>query len=214
MKLAFVSKNRKNQLVENPDAVICQGGDGTLLLAERLYPGIPKILVTDSPTCQKGVEIYLEKAKEKILNQEFEIIEHPKLECTVNQKQKLVCFNDFIIRNDFPTHAIRFDLEVNEKKYLNLIGDGLVIATPFGSTAYYNSITRKPFAKGIGIAFNNLTKHQDHLVLDENSVIKIKLNRKTAHLVADNNPQFIQIKENDVLEIKKAQETVKLIKIK
>lgn len=212
MKLAFVFKNQK-QFVENPDAVICQGGDGTLLLAERLYPSIPKILVKDSPTCQKGVNLPLETVKQKILDREFEIIEYPKLECSVNQKQKLVCFNDFIIRNDFPTHAIRFDLEVNQKKYQNLIGDGLVVATPFGSTAYYNSITRKPFEKGLGLAFNNLTQYQDHLVLDENAVIRIKINRKTAHLVADNNPDFIQLKENDLVEIKKAKETAKLIRL-
>lgn len=213
MKIAFVFKNQKMVVVENPEAVICQGGDGTLLLAERTYPGVPKILVKDSPTCQKGVDLPWDKVKEKILNQEFEIEEYLKLECLVNQKRRLICFNDLIVRNDFPTHAIRFDLQVGEKKYENLIGDGLVIATPFGSTAYYNSITRKPFDKGIGIAFNNLTKHREHLVVEENSVIKIKINRKTAHLVADNNPGFISIKENDVLEIKKSKEIARLIRL-
>ena len=36
---------------ESPDAVISFGGDGTILLSERLFPGVPKLNVRDRGDC-------------------------------------------------------------------------------------------------------------------------------------------------------------------
>lgn len=39
-----------------------------------------------------------------------------------------------------------------------VIGDGLLVATPFGSSGYYRSITGGVFEIGVGVAFNNVHK--------------------------------------------------------
>ena len=46
-KLGFALDRKK------PEFVVSLGGDGTLLHAERLYPGVPKLLSRDSALCQK-----------------------------------------------------------------------------------------------------------------------------------------------------------------
>jgi len=64
MKLLLFGKNSEKikSLVEkfgfeivtqNPDIIISFGGDGTLLSAEREYPGIKKLPIRDSQFCHK-----------------------------------------------------------------------------------------------------------------------------------------------------------------
>ena len=90
----------------------------------------------------------------------------------------------------------------------------MVVATPFGSTAYYHSISRKSFDKGIGVAFNNTTKPVKHLVLDEAAVVEVEIVRGQAVLVADNNPHIIDLIEGQTIKIQKAPETAKVISTK
>jgi len=40
----------------NPDVIISFGGDGTLLSAEREYPGVPKLPIRNSQFCHKCAE--------------------------------------------------------------------------------------------------------------------------------------------------------------
>ena len=197
-----------------PDFVVSYGGDGTYLMAERLYPGIPKLLVRDSKICVKCSEGDIYHLISKILQDKYAIEENIKLESVIN-KRKWFCTNDFVVRNKFPTHALRFYVRVDGKEENGLIiGDGIVVATPFGSTAYYHSISRKSFDKGIGIAFNNSTKPLGHLVLKEDSNIEFELVRGNAVFASDNDPEVIDLIEGQVIRIKKAKETTKVINIK
>jgi len=77
------------------------------------------------------------------------------------------------------------------------IGDGLVVATPFGSTGYYRSITDSYFELGIGIAFNNSTEQADSLVVKEQRQIKVLITRGPALLYADNQTKIINLKEQE-----------------
>ena len=38
---------------DKPDVIVSYGGDGTLLSAERKFPGIPKLPIRDSKVCKK-----------------------------------------------------------------------------------------------------------------------------------------------------------------
>ncbi len=176
---------------KKPDLVISYGGDGTFLWAERKYPGIPKALFRYSKTCKKCHNLPIDHALELIRKRKYRIIQHSKLEVKINSTV-LTAANDIVIRNALPTHAIRFTLTVNGKKMKEeFIGDGIVIATPFGSTAYFHSITKKNFKKGIGIAFNNTTTIHPPIFLSEKSKIQLTMTRGEAFVVADNEPRMV-----------------------
>ena len=181
------------KLVESrPNFVISYGGDGTLMQAEEKYPGIPKIILKGSLVCKKASCFSNEDVLKKIKSKRFKIKKYFKLEAVANAK-KLLAVNDIVVHNKNPRHAIRYKVWIGGQEMSgDVIGDGVVIATPFGSTAYYRSITDSFFEIGIGLAFNNSTEQFDHMVLDENKKIKIKIIRGPAVVYADNQEKYIE----------------------
>lgn len=206
---------RKNFIYDEakPDIIISLGGDGTFLMAERSYPGVPKLLIRNSNICNKCDWDSLSPILGKLKRKEFRIEENAKLQAEINGEKKLA-INDFVIRNKTPIHAIRFLLSVDGKRVDGeLIGDGIVVATPFGSTAYYFSITKKKFEKGIGIAFNNLSSELDHKLLDEHSTVEIEITRGDATFSSDNDSSVAILKTGDKIRIKKSGEVARVVKI-
>jgi NAD+ kinase len=193
------------------DFVISYGGDGTLMHAEYIHPGIPKILLKDSYICKK-CSIYPNRdVLEKILRKEFRIETLMNLEVRAGGKV-LRGMNDVIIHNKDPRHAIRYAIAIDGRAHGNpIIGDGVVAATPFGSTAYYRSITDSFFELGIGVAFNNSTEQSDHMVLKEESVIAVTMIRGPAVVYADNQEEHIVAEEGAEIIIKKSDSVTSLV---
>lgn len=189
----------------NPDLIISFGGDGTLLSSEREFPTVPKLPIRNSKFCHKCPKhedkIVLKKLKEGKL----QLAEYRKLETEVLFK-KFSCLNDFVVRNSDATHTIRF--RVNGGKLL--IGDGIVVSTPFGSTGYFKSITRGIFTDGFGIAFNNITEKINSLFLKETDSVKFSLTRGKATLSFDNSPEIFTIDEGSEIIFKLSDQIAKI----
>src|SRR3989344_2029299 len=202
------------EIVEaEPEFVISYGGDGTLVKSEHLFPGVPKIVLKNSAVCKKCSALGNDEVLARVARREYKVEELLKLEARFGEK-KLVALNDVIVHNADPRHAIRYELLVNGRSVAGeVIGDGIVVATPFGSTAYYRSITDSFFEVGIGVAFNNSTEPSDHLILKEESLIKVKIVRGPAMVYADNWEDSIEIGEGDEIVIQKAAETAKIVTI-
>jgi len=91
------------------------------------------------------------------------------------------------------------------------IGDGIVVATPFGSTAYYRSITDSFFEVGIGLAFNNSIEQSDHMVLRESTNISMKIIRGPALVYADNQETALEVGTHGTIEIRTSADTARLV---
>jgi NAD+ kinase len=190
----------------DPDFVVCYGGDGTVLFAERKFPEVPKLIIKTSRACRKydyklqDLTVFLSKIKEG----SYCIHSEMKLDA-VAKGERLVGLNDIQVHLKLPIYAVRFSLSVDSKKFDDLIGDGVIVAPPFGSTAYYRATGGEPFKKGIGISFNNLHyKKVDSLVVSEDSVVNLTVTRGPAWLLADNNEEFIELTAGDSVKIKKS----------
>lgn len=197
---------------KNPEFIISYGGDGTLMKAEYKFPSIPKIILRgNSMVCKKCPPFTNKKILEKIEKNKYKIEELVKLQVKSNDKT-LYALNDIIVHNLDSRHAIRYKIKIDGKSQgTEIIGDGIVVATPFGSTGYYRSITDSFFNVGIGLAFNNSTEQADHMVLNEDSVIKLKITRGPAVIYSDNQKEYISLKDNDEVEIKKSSHIAKII---
>lgn len=193
-------------VIDNPDVIITYGGDGTLLSAENQFPLIPKLPVRNSDICKKCTSHQDEVVLKKLLAGELKIKEYQKLETTLLYKN-LYALNDFVIRNSDPTHTIRFTTSVFEKL---LIGDGVVISTPFGSTGYFKSVSGQTFDKGFGVAFNNTTEKVEPLLLKDDASITFQLARGKATLSFDNSPDIFIIDEGPELIFKLSDHIAKI----
>lgn len=217
MKVAIVGRDAKNiaglvkkvgfeTVDQNPDVVISFGGDGTLLSAERQFPNVPKLPIRNSAICNKCTNHADETVLEKLKEGKLQLKEYKKLETEILYK-KFYALNDFVIRNSDPTHTIRFKASVTSQL---LIGDGIVISTPFGSSGYFKSITHQTFEKGIGVAFNNTTEKMDPVYLKDEKPITFKLIRGKAVLAFDNSADIFTIDEGSELTSKLSDQVARI----
>ncbi len=209
VKIEKLAKELEFKLVtKNPEVIITYGGDGTLLLAERKYPSIPKLPLRNSQVCKKCSDHDDKVVLQRLLDGKLKLKEHKKLHTKTFEGKELFALNDFVIRNSDPVHTIRFRTSKTGNKLL--IGDGLVISTPFGSTGYFKSITGQTFDKGLAVAFNNTTEKTSPLFLKDGDSITFKLIRGKATLSFDNNPDIFTIDEGSELVFKLSNQIAKI----
>ena len=142
--------------------------------------------------------------------------EEIKVEGIVNNdsKKRLVGLNEIGIHHEPPTKTIRFRVKANGKFIEDeIIGDGLVVSTPYGSTGYFHSISGRSFDEGLGIAFNNPIKKINDIVVDENSVVEVEILRGNGWMTTDNYEKMIQIGTGDLITIKKTKEKARIIEL-
>jgi len=192
-----------------PEFILCIGGDGTLLRSEHQYPGAPKLLVRDSQIGKKYPDHTLDHALKMLHAGKYELEQVLKLQAIVSHagsSARLIGLNDIILRNQNLAKAIRFSVHVDKRLISReIIGDGIVIATPFGSSAYYHSITKSLFKKGIGLAFNNTTEVFSPIVLPASATITLTILRGPAAIAADNRTIRMVLQEGDRLVVRKAE---------
>jgi len=197
---------------KNPDMVAVVGGDGTLMKSENDFPEIPKFILKKSQTSKKGHDFLPEEILEKLAKKDYKTEDEIKIEATSGNK-KIVGLNEIIVHNIDPRCAIRYEIFINGKKVGGeIIGDGVAISTPYGSTGYYRAITDSFFEVGIGVAFNNSTEQSDHMVLKEDSEVVVKITRGRAIVYADNNDEEIILDNGNEILIKKNKKSAKIVK--
>jgi len=185
---------------EHPDVVISHGGDGSLLGAERDYPGVPKCPLRDRRMNPKCPEHPNERVLELLTRGELREDRIGKLVARTGDGRELVGLNDLFISKSIVSSAVRYRLWLDDELYKGqIVGDGLVVATPFGSTGYFRNITHSLFRVGIGLAFNNCSDPVDHIIVRNDTVIRAEVIRGPAVLVADNDPARLDLDEGDVV---------------
>jgi len=133
----------ENNYLKNPDLVIAIGGDGTFLKTARMF------LENGSPIfgINRGKLGFLtefnpdeyENHLVEILKGNFNIAERNVMEAVHNKNgvsKSLYFFNDAVISKGAFSRAIQIELHVNDLFLNKYSGDGLIIATATGSTAY------------------------------------------------------------------------------
>jgi len=197
----------------NPDFIVCFGGDGTVLFSERTFPEVPKLIIKTSRVCRK-CDYTPDDLKDLLLKiREGNYCLHKKMKLETEAKgKKLVGLNEIQVHPKLPIYAVRFSLSVDGKDYKDLIGDGVIVATSFGSTGYYEATGGKRFEKGIGVSFNNLHNGKmKGFVVPEDSIVKIVISRGPAWLLADNNKDFIELRAEDTVTIRKSESVANFI---
>jgi NAD+ kinase len=132
-----------------PDLMLALGGDGTLLRASRMVAGL-EVPVLGVNLGQFGfltaaAEEELESALDRILRGDYRLDRRFTLKATVLDGEGrpgavLHALNDFVVQQMGMARVTRLSLEVGrpgeEEEIGSFTGDGVILATPTGSTAY------------------------------------------------------------------------------
>ncbi|MEK7794296.1 MAG: hypothetical protein AAB353_07190 [Candidatus Hydrogenedentota bacterium] len=191
----------------NPDAVICYGGDGTLLSAEREWPGVPKVPIRNSRRGNRMLDHPASEVIERLADGRLVPTRFTKLECDVRDggDTHVRALNEVNVMMGRSNTAVRFKLWIDNEPFESgdeLIGDGFLVSTPFGSTAYYRQITRGIFYCGLGVALKFTAEHVNHIVVREDSLIRAEITRGPASMSYDNAPGDFTLNTGDELLIR------------
>lgn len=185
----------------NLDLVISLGGDGTILGAFNAFPQLPILPIKSSNLCSRCFPITdLSAIIEQITKGLLTPTPHNCIQATFNNTT-ITALNEINVHSQNPQSAIRYSYSYHHFKSTEIIADGIVFSTPFGSTGYYRSITNTTFEQGIGIGINNPTVHQYHQVVLDNTEITLMITRGPALLLADNQKDQIILDQGNQITI-------------
>ena len=135
---------RKEETIKEIDVLLVLGGDGTLLNAARTIVDYD-ILILGVNVGHLGflTEIetdHLYQSLDKLLARDFHVEERMFIECQVIRDQQVIAtyraLNDFVITRGTFARIIQLRVDVDNQPVVDYQSDGLIVATPTGSTAY------------------------------------------------------------------------------
>ncbi len=134
----------KKQVFNNSDMVILLGGDGTILKsASCLGKKITPVLGVNLGTLGFLSEITadeVEESLEKISKNKYKLDKRAILRVTKYQRgnkvETFLAMNDAVINQGLFARLIEMEIDINDKKVVVFKADGLIVATPTGSTAH------------------------------------------------------------------------------
>lgn len=227
-KLEMPAQYRSGELnkeLSNADMLICFGGDGTILhAAKHAYKfGVPLLGVNmGSVGFMAEIESSELQFLRKITNREYKEENRMMLDACVKRGERIIfkdiALNDIAITKGSVARIVEVSLYGDGVHIADYAGDGVIISTPTGSTAYSMSAGGpivEPTAENIiitPICAHVLTARS--LVLDPNRLVSAKMisaNRKSTFFSADGG-RSVRLYPGDVVEVRKSKKVSKLVR--
>jgi len=131
------------ELCHKVDFLISVGGDGTLLsVVRKSFKYDKPVLGINLGTLGFLTDISMDqlpKFIEDLKNDVYKIDSRMMVEGSVNLN-KFVAFNDIVISRKSISSMIKISAKIDGKHFNTYFGDGVIISTPTGSTAYNLSV--------------------------------------------------------------------------
>lgn len=205
----------RSDLFSYPDLIISLGGDGTLIGISRLSPTLSPPIIGVNMGRVGFITEFTKEEFLQLITDNFKGLTHYKLplfKALVIREGKTI-FKDYFI-NDTVLHkndiSRMFSLSIGTKEQhiYNISGDGLIISTPLGSTAYSLAAGGPliyPEVKALAltpICPHSLTHRPFVMPEDHEMHIKLLEDPQFVSLTLDGQ-EHIELKGSDLIVIKK-----------
>lgn len=203
------------------DFIMTLGGDGTILRASKF--GFPLLSVHLGGL---GImnEINLEEISEaaaKIKSKKYKIDERMMLEVGIASKgkkgiKKELALNDVVIGKNEIARTIKLEAFSGNKLIANYVGDGMIISTPSGSTAYNFAVMGPilpPNAKSFILSPICPHRSANRSIVLEGPIL-IRLVKGGDILLTIDGQNKISLKPGDFVSVKPSKSTTKFIRFK
>lgn len=208
------------------DVMIVFGGDGSLLRTVQFMKNFdcPVISINMGRLgfFSEGNGKDYKKIIDTLLKGDFEIESRMLLRCSVMRKTRRAfsqrALNEVTISRDSLARMIALKTTVDDLKLTTYVADGLVVATPSGSTGYSLSSGGPIVAPTLdSIILTPVSPHsftQKPIILPPSSKVQVHVStsQDRVHLTMDGQRGF-HLKDNDLVKIKRSSKTLKLIRL-
>ena len=218
------SSHGKEEISQQADLLIVLGGDGTLLgVARSAHPYDVPILAVNLGSLGFLAEISLNQlypVLENVLSGKVDVERRMLLNACIWRNGKKVedhnVLNDVVINKGVVARVINLQVLVNGQYMTSYRADGLIIATPTGSTAYSLSaggpIIHPSMHTLVLSPICPFTLTNRSILIPDHSIIQVKLvaEYEDVRITLDGQEGY-DMKAKDILEIQKTKTTLKLI---
>lgn len=219
--------SRLDKELPNADMVICFGGDGTILHMAKAATkhGIP-ILGVNIGTMGFMAELEAGELQElsRISAGDYSVDERMMLDVTVFRDRDIIfhdiCLNDVVLTKGAVARVVHLTVKCDGVQAMECAGDGIIVATPTGSTAYSLSAGGPIVEPAAGsILVTPICAHDvasRSIVASDKRVITVSLSphaRRNAYLSVDGGKSQ-RINMGDVANIKRSRLVTKLVRLK
>ena len=213
--------------LRNADMIICFGGDGTILHMAKTATraGLP-ILGVNIGTMGFIAELESTELEQlrRLATDDYSIDKRMMLDVTVQRERDIIfhdiCLNDVVVTKGAIARIVHLSVECDGVQALECGGDGVIVATPTGSTAYSLSAGGpivEPDARSILV--NPICAHDivsRWIVTSDKRVITVGLSKnakRNAFLSVDGG-KAVRMNMGDVAVIKRSHLDTKLVRLK
>jgi NAD+ kinase len=211
------------QIVHCVDVVAVFGGDGTLLYAARLVAasGVP-ILGVNLGSLGFLAEVNLEEMRtafDRLIQGDYSLEDRMLLEVEVHKADGTIthnlALNDAVINKGALSRIIELEVTVNDDLVTLTRADGLIVASPTGSTAYSLSAGGPILYPTLGaflvtpICPHTLTNRP--VVVPDRAVVGIQLRHGADVMVTVDGQVGMTLVPGDELRIRKAAPVIRLV---
>ena len=207
-----------DELCSKVDFLISVGGDGTLLsVVRKSYKYDKPVLGINLGTLGFLTDISMEQLPsfiKDLKNNIYKIDNRMMVEGSINLN-KFVAFNDIVISRKSISSMIKISAKIDGKHFNSYDGDGVIVSTPTGSTAYNLSVGG-PIVHPLTDAFivtpvapHSLT--QRPLVMPAEFEIEFKIIDNQGAVVIVDGQDIYEVEQNQSIKVKIASKKAKMI---
>ncbi len=210
-------------MCEEADFLVSIGGDGTLLsLVRRSYGYHKPVVGINAGNLGFLADITIEETGtflDRLLVGDYRIDDRMMIEGYIRKKSgskiSFFAFNDVVITSPEPSKMVKVNASIDGERFNSYTGDGLIISTPTGSTAY-NLSAGGPILYPLTQAFI-ITPVLAHSLANQRPLVVpadfgIELDAEKYRAIASIDGQEIyELEEGDVLYIAGAKKGATLI---
>lgn len=207
-----------DELCEKVDFLVSVGGDGTLLsVVRKSYYYKKPVLGINLGTLGFLTDISMNELEKFLIdftNKNYRIDNRMMIKGTLNLNS-FVAFNDIVITRKSISSMIKIDAKIDDKHFNSYYGDGVIISTPTGSTAYNLSVGGPilyPLTEAFlvtPVAPHSLT--QRPLVMPADFEIEFTITDSQGAVVIADGQDIYELEQYDSIKIKIANHNVKMI---
>lgn len=217
----------EEKAVEMCDVLISIGGDGTFIHASHTAAKYNKKILGINAG-KLGFLAGLEKQELSLLSNlidgNYEIDNRMMLCCEHYENEKLIgkyhCLNDVVVARGMSLRLCDISVSCNGKKMNDYYGDGLIIATPTGSTAYSLSsggpVVDPTIESMILTPICTHSLFSRSIMFSSESILQLDVTNSVLSLpvVSCDGEEAIELTKNSTLKIRRADRYSKIIRIK